>query len=288
MGKPQNTTILRVFPRRTNATPTDRMVRVGYPPPPACRIDADEVHISVTFTWDKPLAEDMHESWKRQGYAVTALGGPAFGSAAGDFAPGMYVREGMTFTSRGCPMCCEFCLVPRREGSLRLLEIKPGWDILDNNLLACPRVHVEAVLDMLAGEPKPARFTGGVQASRVRPWFAKGVAKLRLDVLYLAYDRPQQRAAVERAAKMLLDAGGWAPGTARRKIGCYVLAGYDGDTDKGAIGRFEFIKALGITPFPMFFRPPAMEKSPETESMKRRLRKWMRPWSIFAAEPDDG
>jgi len=70
------TRILRVFPRRTKATPTDALARVGYPPTPACRIDADEVHISVTFTWDKPLAEDMANfalrSYLPQGHELKA------------------------------------------------------------------------------------------------------------------------------------------------------------------------------------------------------------------------
>jgi len=45
--------IVRVFPRRTTATPTDEMAFVGDPPPPAFRPEADEVHISCTFTWDR-------------------------------------------------------------------------------------------------------------------------------------------------------------------------------------------------------------------------------------------
>jgi len=42
--------IIRVFPRRTSATPDDDMVRIATPP---SMFDvADEVHISVAFTWD--------------------------------------------------------------------------------------------------------------------------------------------------------------------------------------------------------------------------------------------
>jgi len=75
-----------------------------------------------------------------------------------------------------------FCFVPTREGPLRLLAIKPGWDILDNNLLACPRRHVEAVVDMLEGQPKAARFTGGIDARLCRPWFAKRLSRMRMKV----------------------------------------------------------------------------------------------------------
>jgi hypothetical protein len=121
--------------------------------PPLFLPEADEVHVSCAFTWDKPEAERLAKAWANHGYKVL-LGGPAYGSPAGEFTPGMYVKTGMTITSRGCIRRCPFCFVPQRKGPLRLLDIKPGWDILDNNLLACPRQHVEAVLDMLPGQPR--------------------------------------------------------------------------------------------------------------------------------------
>lgn len=49
-----NKKIIRVFPRRTNATPDDQDVRVATTP--TLWDEADEVHISVTFTWDIPWA----------------------------------------------------------------------------------------------------------------------------------------------------------------------------------------------------------------------------------------
>lgn len=277
-----STSALRVFPRRTSATPTDGLAFVG--DPPLFRPPADKVMLSVTFTWDLKEGGRLCRAWEKHYPGKVKIGGPAFDDPGGDFKPGMFLAEGYTITSRGCPSRCDYCLVPGREGALRILDIQPGWNIVDNNLLACPRSHVEAVLDMLGQQPNRSEFTGGIEAARVRRWFADRVARLRLGVLYLAYDRPKQRPHVERAAKMLLDAGGWSPGTARRRIGCYVITGTPGDTDAAAVERFEWVKSLGITPFPMFYRPVTGEKLRETEEMKRRLRKWMRPWSIWAEE----
>lgn len=42
--------IIRVFPTKTNATPTDELVRIRETP--SFFDEADEVHVSVTFTWD--------------------------------------------------------------------------------------------------------------------------------------------------------------------------------------------------------------------------------------------
>ena len=58
--------ILRVFPRRTNATPLDDYVAIGAPglfiPE-----DISEIHISVTFTYDLEQAEILAEQWQRYG-----------------------------------------------------------------------------------------------------------------------------------------------------------------------------------------------------------------------------
>lgn len=48
--------IARVFPRRTNATPTDALAFVGDPPMLALPA-VDEVHVSCTFTYDRAEAE---------------------------------------------------------------------------------------------------------------------------------------------------------------------------------------------------------------------------------------
>lgn len=282
--------LIRVFPRRTAATPDDEMAFVGEPPLPGMRPPAESIHaihVSVTFTWDVPRAWRLRDEW-RMAYpdAKVYVGGPALGSPPpGEFTPGLYVKIGRTITSRGClGGRCPFCLVPKREGALWLLDIKPGWDILDNNLLACPRRHIEAVLRMLESQPEPARFTGGLEARRVTSEWARRITGLWLDVAYTAYDRPRQKAAVGRAVKRLLDAGGWSEGQGRRKIGVYVLVGYGDDSEGKAVSRLEWVKSLGVTPFPMIYRPPEDRKDPVQEALKRRLRKWMRPSSVWGAE----
>jgi len=128
--------IIRVFPRRTNATPTDELAFCGSPD--LLTPGADEIHISVTFTYDIPRAEQLATEWKYVG--PVKLGGPAFGQASGEFVPGRYLKHGYVITSRGCPNSCWFCSVPKREGNTRELKITEGWNVLDDNLLACADV----------------------------------------------------------------------------------------------------------------------------------------------------
>jgi hypothetical protein len=246
--------IIRVFPRRTRATPDDDMAFVG--DPPLFRPPADEVHVSCTFTWDRAEAERLVLAWGNY-YPVAKLGGPAYGDPGGEFVPGRYLKPGYIITSRGCCHTCEKCLVPEREGRIRTLMIGQGWDVLDNNLLACPREHIEAVLHMLACQDRPIRFTGGLEAALVRPWFVERLYGLHsIDCAYLAYDRSESWDALVFAVSLFRDVFPWADGTARRKLACYILCGYDGDTVEAARERIAQVVGLHVAPFPMFYLPP--------------------------------
>ena len=76
--------------------------------------------------------------------------------------PGLYLKHGYTITSRGCHNNCWFCSVPKREGALRELPINDGWNILDDNLLACSENHIRAVFEMLKRQKHKPEFTGGI------------------------------------------------------------------------------------------------------------------------------
>jgi hypothetical protein len=70
--------------------------------------------------------------------APTKVGGVAYGDPGQEFVPGRYIRHGYGFTSRGCPRRCWFCSVWKRDPTPRLLPITDCWNVLDDNLLACP------------------------------------------------------------------------------------------------------------------------------------------------------
>ena len=126
--------IARVFPRRTSFSPVDS--DCYFDMPGLFTPDYDEVHISCVFTWDKQWAHELAGAWQHKA-KVIKVGGPAFNDSGNGFTPGLYLREGVTITSRGCPNSCSWCLVSGREGKLRELDVKPGNIIQDNNILAC-------------------------------------------------------------------------------------------------------------------------------------------------------
>ena len=267
--------IIRVFPRRTRATPTDELAVVGRAP--ELFDAADEVHISVAFEWDLPLADRMAAEWKY--VAPVRIGGPATGQRSGNFTPGMYIREGYTVTSRGCPNKCWFCSVWKREGeTVRELEIKDGWNILDDNLLACSDAHILAVFAMLGRQKHAPEFTGGLEAKRFKSWHASELKALKPKQLFFAYDTDDDLEPLRNAGKIMLAAGFTKTSHALR---CYVLCGWPKDTTEKADKRMHEAMDAGFTPMAMAFRDHTGQK---TKEWARFQRSWARPSLIHSKE----
>lgn len=270
--------IARVFPRRTKATPVDELAFTDEPglwPP-----EVDEVHVSVTFTWDLPRAEYLAREWEK--IAPVRIGGPATGMPGGDFEPGLYLRPGYVITSRGCPNRCWFCSVWRREGNIRELPIRDGWNVLDDNLLACSEAHIRAVFSMLKRQPERAQFTGGLEAARLRDWHVELLRDLRPKQMFFAYDSASDWEPIVEAARKLLRAGFTTMSHALR---CYVLIGYPGDTQGKAVERLERTLQLGFMPMAMLYR----DENNQTDASWRKLQKyWARPVYISASHSGKG
>lgn len=264
---------IRVFPRRTKATPTDDMAFVGEPG--LFRPEADEVHVSVTFTWDLPEAERLVRSWGRF-YPVVKLGGPACDARGDNFTSGQYLAPGYTITSRGCPNHCSWCLVPRREGGIRELPIAEGWNVLDNNLLACSDTHIEAVFAMLRGQKHRIEFTGGFEADRVTERTIELLKSIRLGQLFLAYDAEGRRGGTFAAIQRLRTAG-----LGLRQVRCFVLAARNGDTPEAAAARCEDVMAAGSLPFMMLYQPDDRYIDYPRE-WRQLQRKWTRVTAMLA------
>jgi hypothetical protein len=241
------TRIIRLFPRQTSATPDDPLSVVNRMP--GFFDEADEVHISVTWTWDLPRAEELAKAWEHA--APVKIGGPATGAAGGDFTPGQYVKTGYVITSRGCPNRCWFCSVWKREGTLRELPITEGWNVLDDNLIACSDEHIKAVFSMLSRQKQPIQFTGGLEAARLKPWIAEGLRALKPKQMFFAYDTPDDLEPLRIAGKLLLDVGFT---TASHTLRCYVFCGYKGDTMTAAEKRMKEAMEVGFVPMAMLWR----------------------------------
>ena len=269
--------LIRVFPRRTSLTPTDPMAFVGNPP--MDRPEADEVHVSCTFTWDLPEAHRLVKEWG-QFYPVVKIGGPALETPLGPFVPGRYLMEGVTFTTRGCNKKCPWCLVPKREGLLAEIQDFPdGYIIQDNNLIQSGRDHMLKVFAMLDRQRRAAVFSGGIDATLVDQWFVDQLKGIRVNSVFLAADTLGALKPLARAVDLLSFLG-------RKKIRSYTLIGFNGESIDKAEHRLESVWALGSMPFAQLYQPPDRFIT-YNHAWRTLAKKWSRPAIMVAshAEP---
>ena len=263
--------ILRVFPSQTKATPNDILCRFDVPglfDPPEC----DEIHISVTFTWDIPYAQYLYDQWKRV-HPVVKIGGPALDDPGDDFVSGRYLRPGFVMTSRGCINHCSYCMAQKREGMIRELPIVDGFNVVDNNILATSREHFTAVIKMLKRQPESPVFTGGLEARLLTDWHAQMLRSVMPKTLYFANDRPGDISLLKKAHKKLINAG-----FTRNHLYAYVLIGYEKDTILKAEKRLTETWEAGYFPFAMLYRNKKGEE--RAREWKTFQRIWTRPQII--------
>lgn len=261
--------IIRVFPQRTSMTPDDSDVRINCGPD--MFDEADEVHISVTFKYDIPKAEQLFRKWNH--VAPAKIGGPAYDDRGDIFNPGMYIKQGNVITHRGCLNSCWFCDVWKREGQeIRLLPICNGWNLLDNNIFACPIDHQEKVYTMLFNQKKRARFTGGLEAARFTNYQAAWLKMLNPEYVYFAYDEPKDYEPLVSAARICKEFELFKG----HSIGCYVLIGYPKDTFEDAERRLWQVVNLGIMPQAMLYNKGWDIKD---ENLRKQWKRFQREWA---------
>lgn len=277
LGQSEPKRLIRVFPRKTNATPDDELSYFG---PPNLFAEADEVHISVTFKADKPKAEQLAEDWKH--VAPVKISGVAYDDLGLEFTPGKYIKQGYTITSRGCPRRCWFCSVWKRQPQATPIQIHDGWNILDDNLLACPETHVRAVFAMLARQRRQIQFTGGLEAAALQDYQVGLLADMKpRPNCFFAYDPGDPFETLKSAADRMIAAGF----TARsHRLRTYVLIGFPKDTFAAAETRLKEMLAIGFTPHAMLWDPetPSAERYRPSPEWRRFQRLWARPAIIYS------
>jgi hypothetical protein len=263
-----------VFARKTSYTPQDELVLLPTPPLEYFRPRADEVHISVTFTWDIERGQQLAEAWKEY-YPVVKIGGPAMNTSPDGFTPGMYVKHGVTFTSRGCNHQCPWCLVRQCEGKLQeIVDFAPGHIVQDNNLLQTSKQHQDRVFAMLRSQGRKVYLKGGLESTLIDDRVASELQTLNIGQIFLAADTKASLKPLEKALGKL------KPLDRRQKM-VYVLMAYGDETTDEAIERLEAVWQLGGLPFAQLYQP-ANEWIKYPREWLDLAREWSRPAIMFA------
>ena len=223
-------------------------------------ISTKVVRASAIFSWDLPAMRELCANALFYGCEVE-VGGPAvtFNHKRLDL-PGVRVHVGlhdcdevqgtfpMTWTSRGCIRDCPWCIVPTIEGR-EMRPIAPIYApmILDNNFLALPEYHIDAVLQEWSG--KKVDWNQGLDARLYTPAFKEKVEKydVRPTVWRFAYDFGGAKNAVRRAVEDLNHIN-------HNRIRVYILFNHD-ESPPEARDRVEEIISWGASPYPMSYYP---------------------------------
>jgi len=158
------------------------------------------------------------------------------------------------FLTRGCPRCCPFCLVTRKEGaeSRKVADLRQFWDcqpevkILDANLLRC--VDAPELLRQLANSRAVVDFTQGLDAQvlAMDAYLMALLKTIRVKNLRFAWDDPEKNMIpVFRRIKEFFK-------YSYRQMCVYVLTNFDSTFDED-LYRVNALKDLGFNPYVMVF-----------------------------------
>jgi len=181
------------------------------------------------------------------------------------------------FTTRGCIRKCKFCIVPRKEGKIRVTgDIYDFWNgqkeimLLDNNLTAIPE-QFEKICKQLIKEKVKTNFNQGLDIKLIDDNKAKLLSKVRLaKQIHFAFDHistePQVRKGIELLGKHM----------PLSRLMFYVLIGFN-STPEEDLYRVELLRSLKVDPFVMPFN--------KHNEYQRNFARWVNHKAIFKTVP---
>ena len=186
------------------------------------------------------------------------------------------------YTTRGCIRNCGFCIVPEKEGQIRVnqhpLEFAdPRFNtmmIMDNNLFAAPEEWQKEVFDWFENTSTKMLSPQG--------WDARLLTKQRwvrlqsikhAQAIHFAWDNTKDEHHIVKAIE-IMRSGGISKSQLQRNISFYVLAGFE-STFEDALYRCTKLKEMGTQSFVM----PYHKKDKRINALAR----WAnRPWLYWS------
>lgn len=189
------------------------------------------------------------------------------------------VNFSLGFLTRGCVRSCEWCIVPKKEGAIRVhADIEEfcrhkSVVLMDNNVLACD--HGITQIEKMAKVGLRVDFNQGLDARLIDQSIAKRLAALKWRApIRLACDDASQMPYIEKAVRLLREAG-----AKPKRYSCYVLVKEIED----ALERVMFLRSLEVDPFAQPYRKPGSSANPPLDL--RRFARWVNHRAIFKSVP---
>lgn len=170
------------------------------------------------------------------------------------------------FLTRGCIRKCPWCVVPRKEGAIRIVNhirniAHDGKDVvlLDNNFLAADESFVAEQLAYIARQKIWIDFNQGLDARLVTPENAKLLAACRwIRFIRFSCDTSAMIEPIRRAVSLIRESG------FKREIFCYMLVREIADAEI----RLRALVDLKVTPFAQPYRNFSANSAPTLEQRR--------------------
>lgn len=216
----------------------------------------DMIYTSKVFTFTPDFtdyaATDPEPIRGGTGYGLMEDLPPDIEATAPDYSIYPDVTEAYGFLTRGCIRKCPWCIVPRKEGTLRasgdIENIASGRKqaiLMDNNFLAA---EPDFILDQLAKIAKSEiriDFNQGLDARLITARYAKAMTACKwIRFIRFSCDSKNMMPHIKKAVRLLKEAG------CRRPIFVYMLVQ---DVDE-AEERLRTLVKLGVSPFAQPYR----------------------------------
>lgn len=180
--------------------------------------EGETAYLSIAFTWKLNEARDRAHWYRALGYKVRA-GGPAtfrphgyladVAELGGDYPDALAKHNPLaTIASRGCPVGCSFCIVPKMEGlKFTLLPEFPVRPILcDNNLSGLPAEYQDYIIERYVAEGVPLLdANSGFEPRTFDGKVFERWRRINRGPWRFAYDDLQEREEVRAVMTMLKD-----------------------------------------------------------------------------------
>lgn len=185
-------------------------------------------------------------------------------------------KPAVGFLTRGCCRCCDFCIVPRKEGAVHPAatweEIKHPDSremvLLDNNVLASD--YGLDQIDRMGREQVWVDFNQGLDARLITPEIAGMLARLHwIRLIRLACDTSEMLPVIRQATSYLKEAG-----VSQSRFWAYALVR---DVEE-AHRRVMALREMGVEPFAQPYRD--YDGGEPTEEQKAFAR-WVNRKSLF-------
>lgn len=178
------------------------------------------------------------------------------------------------FTTRGCVRECKFCLVPRKEGRLKVVgDIYSFWNgqkkiiLLDNNLTAAPRSHFAGIMEQCRSEKLQVDLSQGLDLRLLTDEHCEAMKGVKFSKqIHFAWDEVDEEPSVWRG--LTVYSAHFKPYTAM----VYVLIGYN-STPEQDLYRVEKLRQVGVDPFVMAYN--------KADPYQRQFARWVNHKAIF-------